>query len=101
MDLSQTSHQIYDTGKQPKHYAKGPDVMSKSKRSQEHYQKQNKDQTSLTSHFGFTSTKSVKASVMTLMPTPLASGSRAQSASVLSHPSTYDASDREEDHKDC
>jgi hypothetical protein len=32
--------------------------MSKSKRTQERYQKQNKDQTSLTGHFGFMSTKS-------------------------------------------
>ena len=45
-------------GERPKQYAKGPDVMSKSKRTQERYQKQNKDQASLTSCFGFTSTKS-------------------------------------------
>src|ERR1700720_4308167 len=42
----------------PKQYAKGPDVMSKSKRTQECYRTQNKDQTSLTGRFGFTSTKS-------------------------------------------
>ena len=35
--------------------------MSKSKRTQERYQKQNKDQTSLTARFGFMSTKSAAA----------------------------------------
>ena len=94
--------------------------MSKSKRTQEHYQTQNKDQTSFTGHFGFTSTKSavtVNDAVLqpmvtdnqhaararqivttSVQPQPpktnvlLPSGSHAQSASVLSNPST-DAGD--------
>ena len=45
-------------GEWPKQYANGPDVMSKSKKTQERYQLQNKDQTSLNGHFRFTSTKS-------------------------------------------
>jgi hypothetical protein len=114
-------------GERLKQYAKGPDVMSKSKRTQEHYQKQNKDQTSLTGGSGFTSTKSgatVKDSfsqalgtdnlsatqstpapqIMTSVVPPQAdvlppSGSRAQSASVLSDLST-DAGNQEKDQKD-
>jgi hypothetical protein len=81
--------------------------MSKSKRTQERYRKQNKDQTSLTGHFGFTSTKSAAFSKApgtdkfgnnlsaiqssSVLPP---SGSRARSASVLSDPST-DASDQD------
>lgn len=101
--------------------------MSKSKRTQERYRKQNKDQTSLTARFGFTSTKSAAAvkdsfsqapgtnnfsatqptppsQIMTSVLPPQAevlppSGSRTRSASVLSNPST-DAGDREEDQED-
>jgi hypothetical protein len=105
----------FHAGERPKQYAKGPDVMSKSKRTQERYRKQNKDQTSLTC-LGF----SIKSAVDTIshpiiannntarspqimttsaQPQPSEtdvlppSGSRTRSASVLSDPST-DAGDR-------
>ena len=94
-------------------------VMGKSKRTQEHYQMQNKDQTSLTGHFGFTSTKSAatvndtilqpmvtdnqhatpahmpQITTTSVQPQPPKtnvlppSGSHMWSASVLSDPSTY------------
>ena len=87
--------------------------MSKSKRTQERYRKQNKNQASLTSHFGFTSTKSAatvndaisqpkvtapRTTTTSAQPQPPEtdllppSGSRMRSASVLSDPST-DAGD--------
>ena len=87
--------------------------MSKSKRTQERYRKQNKNQASLTSHFGFTSTKSAatvndavsqpkvtapRITTTSAQPQPPEtdvlppSGSRTRSASVLSDPST-DAGD--------
>ncbi|KAM6493443.1 hypothetical protein JOM56_011577 [Amanita muscaria] len=102
-------------GERPKQYAKGPDVMSKSKRTQERYRKQNKDQTSLT-RFGFSiksavntishpivtnnnAARSPQIMTTTAQPRPSEtdvlppSGSRTRSASVLSDPST-DAGDR-------
>ena len=102
-DQVRSTHQIY-TGKRPKQYAKGPDVMNKSKRTQERYRKQNKDQTSLTGHFGFTrvmvsptgaDTLSITQSTSESAPQIIVmsesvlppSGSRARSASVLSDPS--------------
>lgn len=103
------------TGERPKTYAKGPDTQSKSKRTQDHYKKQNRDQTSLTGLFGFTRTPaihtpSVQVPLTNIEPSPPIvstsktqppvpgtdalplSGSHAQSASVLSDPST-DAGD--------
>src|ERR1700722_3972941 len=82
--------------------------MGKSKRTQERYRKQNKDQASLTSHFGFTSTKSA-ATVNDTVSQPIVtaprittttsgqpqlpetdvlppSGSCMQSTSILIHP---------------
>jgi hypothetical protein len=53
LELSNTPN--FYAGEWPKQYEKGFDVMSKSKRTQECSRKQNKDQTSLTSCFVFTS----------------------------------------------
>jgi hypothetical protein len=109
------------TGERPKTYAKGPDTQSKSKRTQERYKKQNRDQTSLTGLFGFTRTPASPSIHTPSVQVPLTniehiapsppiastseaqppvpetdvlppSGSRARSASVLSDPST-DAGD--------
>ena len=86
--------------------------MSKSKRTQERHRKQNKDQTSLTGHFGFTTqrvnlkafdnlstTQSTSAPQIIVTSALPPSGSRARSASVLSDPSTG-ASDQNDDQED-
>ena len=69
--------------------------MSKSKRTQERYRKQNKDQTSLTTHFGFTITKSASAVKVSESSRACGLGSRTRSASVLSDPSTDREGDQE------
>ena len=93
---------------QPKVYAKGPDVMSKSKWTQEWYWRQNWDQSSLTA-FRFTANwAEIKSkvsnqpsillnepnnsthSIVELLSPQIPGFSHAQSASVLSNPSSDD-----------
>lgn len=93
---------------QPKVYAKGPDVMSKSKWTQEQYWRQNWDQSSLTASRFTANWAEIKSkvsnqpsillnepsdsthSIVELLSPQIPGFSHAQSASVLSNPSSDD-----------